>query len=329
MLGGGGRSYPWCILCGKDSQELGTPKRAWSLRTHLVEAHGLDLFPACSLCLEEGQGYCRYRQTDVTSHIARRHDMSAEMAMVWMLVLTRDEEPSKFHPAAAHLALLPAKGGEAGENVRSLVQRAKDWRERRATGSISGPEPSQEPSTSRGPQPTFRPKTEWRKFYQEKRRRSRSSAPAPALATSEEEESDAGETLSDRGAQAQAQSPVRAHTSPSRGRPAERTAQRKSTRRTLARTAESSSSPEPSGSTSWEEAPLPEHQSALLPEVATLLGVPLSEATRFQRMLNHLHESRAGGAQGYLWDCRLAPHRDESVRRGTKGPGAKKSGKKT
>ena len=74
---------------------------------------------------------------------------------------------------------------------------------------------------------------------------------------------------------------------------------------------------------------MPEHQSALVPDLAARLGVPPAEAIRFQRMLNRLDEVRPGGAFKYLWDCRIAPHGDESALCGTKGPGTKKSGKRT
>ena len=57
----------------------------------------------------------------------------------------------------------------------------------------------------------------------------------------------------------------------------------------------------------WESSPLPAHQVALQAELSTLAAVTPAEMERFQRLLNHLCATRAGGARGLLRDLGLLP----------------------
>lgn len=316
LTGKDGRFCKTCPLCRGTSEELRTGGRPWSLRVHIVEAHGLDLFPACSVCLKAGASvYCRFRLTDVKSHIARVHDLDPDQHIRWYLILTRGADPSKLQPMG-DMAICPGPQDPISRDAERLLQQA-------AAGTET-----QEPQASTSQSQASSPPS-FRKLYREKRARSNAALAKWDETTTEdetedtpeessEEESEVEATPSDGGAQV---SPPRAHTSSSSAvRPAPR---RRSPRREQAETAVGGPSQ------SWEEAPLPEHQSALVPEVATLLGVSPAEVTQFQRMLNRLDEVRPGGAHRYLWDCRIAPHQVETALRGTKGPGTKKSGKRT
>ena len=70
----------------------------------------------------------------------------------------------------------------------------------------------------------------------------------------------------------------------------------------------------------WERAILPPQQLALQEELAALASVTPAEIQQFQRLLNHLCETRPGGARGLLRDSGLLPQpRPGTITQGADG----------
>jgi hypothetical protein len=79
LMGAGCKSSKWCVVCQTEPEHKGR----WSLKSHLMKVHNLDMLPSCSKCTVP---YVREQWDDITKHYVSDHGGKDENSVLWLLV---------------------------------------------------------------------------------------------------------------------------------------------------------------------------------------------------------------------------------------------------